>query len=136
MSTPETPPTGASEQEAPVCYLHTDREAHIRCQRCERRICPDCMRPAAVGFQCPTCVREGSKGTRSGRTAYGGQRSSNPALTSQVLIGINVVVFVLVLATCGGSGSVLSKLAFYAMHYADAWTGRGGRVLVWCERPA
>ena len=28
-----------------------------------------------------------------------------------------------------------SKLAFYAMHYADAWTGRGGRVLVWCRKP-
>lgn len=32
--------------------------------------------------------------------------------------------------------SVASKLAFYAMHYADAWTGRGNRVLVWCRRPA
>jgi 2-polyprenyl-3-methyl-5-hydroxy-6-metoxy-1,4-benzoquinol methylase len=32
--------------------------------------------------------------------------------------------------------SPLSKLAFYAMHYADAWTGRGGRVLVWCRKPA
>ncbi len=111
MSTPETPPTGASEQEAPVCYLHTDREAHIRCQRCERRICPDCMRPAAVGFQCPTCVREGSKGTRSGRTAYGGQRSSNPALTSQVLIGINVVVWVLILVTGWRSSELVDLLA-------------------------
>lgn len=31
--------------------------------------------------------------------------------------------------------SAMSKLAFYAMHYADIWTGRGGRVLVWCQRP-
>lgn len=31
--------------------------------------------------------------------------------------------------------SPLSKAAFYALHYADAWTGRGGRVLVWCRRP-
>ena len=30
--------------------------------------------------------------------------------------------------------SPLSKLAFYAMHYADAWTGRGNRVLVWCRK--
>jgi SAM-dependent methyltransferase len=28
-----------------------------------------------------------------------------------------------------------SKLVFYALHYADVWTGRGGRVLVWCEKP-
>lgn len=29
-----------------------------------------------------------------------------------------------------------SRLAFYALHYADAWTGRGGRVLVWARKPA
>jgi SAM-dependent methyltransferase len=29
----------------------------------------------------------------------------------------------------------LSRLAFYAMHYADAWTGRGNRVLIWCRKP-
>ena len=111
MSTPETPPTGASEQEAPVCYRHPDREAHIRCQRCERRICPDCMRPASVGFQCPSCVAEGGRSTRSARTSYGGRRSGNPALTSQVLIGINVLVWVLVLATGGRSSKLIDLLA-------------------------
>jgi membrane associated rhomboid family serine protease len=111
MSTPETPPTGASEQEAPVCYRHPDREAHIRCQRCNRPICPDCMRPAAVGFQCPECVREGAKGTRVGRTAYGGQRSGNPALTSQVLIAINVAVWVAILATGAGASTLVYRLA-------------------------
>ena len=29
-----------------------------------------------------------------------------------------------------------SKLAFYLLHYADEWTGRGGRLLVWCRKPA
>ena len=28
-----------------------------------------------------------------------------------------------------------SKLAFYALHYADVWTGRGNRLLVWCRAP-
>jgi 2-polyprenyl-3-methyl-5-hydroxy-6-metoxy-1,4-benzoquinol methylase len=32
--------------------------------------------------------------------------------------------------------SWLSRFAFYALHCADVWTGRGGRVLVWCRRPA
>jgi SAM-dependent methyltransferase len=29
-----------------------------------------------------------------------------------------------------------SRVACYLMHFADAWTGRGGRVLVWCRKPA
>jgi membrane associated rhomboid family serine protease len=119
VSTPETPPTGASEQEAPVCYRHTDREAHIRCQRCERRICPDCMRPASVGFQCPSCVRDGSKETRSGRTPYGGQPSANPALTSQVLIGINALLWLAITAT-GGARSHLFDL--FALLPTSAYT--------------
>ena len=62
----------------PTCYRHPGRETYIRCQRCDRPICPDCMRDAAVGFQCPTCVAEGAKSTRSGRTAYGGLRPDQP----------------------------------------------------------
>src|SRR3954447_19818958 len=108
MTDPTTPsaPAGVS-----TCYRHPDREAYIRCQRCERTICPDCMRPAAVGFQCPSCVKEGSRSTRSGRTAYGGQRPGNPALTSQVLIGINVLVWVLILVTGGRSSGLIDRLA-------------------------
>jgi len=69
------------------------------------------MRPAAVGFQCPSCVREGSRQTRSGRTAYGGRRSDDPALTSQVLIGINVLVWLAIIVTGRDSSSLLRVLA-------------------------
>jgi membrane associated rhomboid family serine protease len=69
------------------------------------------MRPAAVGFQCPACVQEGSRSTRSGRTAYGGRRSGNPALTSQVLIGINAAVWLLILATGGARSRLVDYLA-------------------------
>jgi len=27
-----------------------------------------------------------------------------------------------------------SKLVFYALHYADVWTGRGGRLLIWARK--
>jgi membrane associated rhomboid family serine protease len=111
MSTPGTPSAGASEQEVPVCYRHTDREAHIRCQRCNRPICPDCMQPASVGFQCPSCVREGSKGTRSARTAYGGQRSGDPTLTSKALVALNVAVWVAIVATGGSRSTLVDRLA-------------------------
>ncbi|WP_028643722.1 rhomboid family intramembrane serine protease [Nocardioides sp. URHA0020] len=93
----------------PTCYRHPGRESHIRCQRCDRPICPDCMRDAAVGFQCPQCVAEGAKSTRAGRTAYGGLRPTNASITSGVLIGINVAVWVALLAS-GGAGSRLLDL--------------------------
>ena len=64
------------------------------------------MHDAAVGFQCPTCIAEGRKSTRSGRTAYGGLRPGNPGLTSIVLIAINAAVWLLLLAT-GGQRSPL-----------------------------
>jgi membrane associated rhomboid family serine protease len=102
----QTPETGV-----PTCYRHPGRESYIRCQRCDRTICPDCMRDAAVGFQCPTCVAEGAKATRSGRTAYGGLRSGNPGLTSIVLIVSNVVVWLLLLASGGQRSELYAKLA-------------------------
>jgi membrane associated rhomboid family serine protease len=109
--TPGSPPTDTGDTGdtgAPVCYRHSGREAHIRCQRCNRPICPDCMRSAAVGFQCPSCVKEGSRSTRS---AYGGERSGNPALTSQVLIALNVLVWVAILATGGRASRLVDVLA-------------------------
>ena len=112
-----TPPVGGPggagsvPDAAPVCYRHTDRETWIRCQRCSRPICPDCMRSAAVGFQCPTCVKEGSRSTRQTRTPYGGQRVADPRLTSFVLIGINAAVWLLIVATGGANSRLFDTLA-------------------------
>lgn len=99
---PEQPPgTGPAGAEPATCYRHPDREAHIRCNRCERRICPDCMIPASVGFQCPECVREGNKGVREARTVFGGSVSGDPGVVSKILIAITVVAFVAQQAVSG-----------------------------------
>ena len=42
-----------------VCYRHPNRQSYVLCQRCGRTICPECQTQAAVGVQCPECVREG-----------------------------------------------------------------------------
>jgi membrane associated rhomboid family serine protease len=98
-------PAGSSQdaQSLPVCYRHPDRETGVRCTRCERPICPDCMVSASVGFQCPDCVRSGS-GTGHApdasrpRTIAGGTIAADPRLLTKILIGINVAVFLAVRA--------------------------------------
>lgn len=112
-----TPPVGGPEGTAnvpdvpPTCYRHPDRETWIRCQRCERPICPDCMTSASVGFQCPHCVKEGNRGSRRHKTPYGGKRAADPRLTSFVLIGLNVIVWLMIRANGGGRSTLVDKLA-------------------------
>jgi membrane associated rhomboid family serine protease len=59
------------------------------------------MIPASVGFQCPECVKEGNKSVRQARTVFGGRVTTDPGWVSKVLIGINVVAFVLQQAVSG-----------------------------------
>jgi membrane associated rhomboid family serine protease len=51
------------------------------------------MRPAAVGFQCPSCVAEGNRGVRAARTSFGGRLTDGTARVTYVLVGLNVAVF-------------------------------------------
>ncbi|MFI6608189.1 rhomboid family intramembrane serine protease [Streptomyces poriferorum] len=94
-----TPPV-----EGPVsCYRHPGRETAIRCTRCDRPICPDCMVSASVGFQCPDCVRQGAgtghhPAASRPRTIAGGAVAADPRLITKILLGINAAVFLAVLA--------------------------------------
>jgi len=97
---------------APRCYRHADRETWVSCTRCERPICPDCLRPASVGFQCPQCVAEGNASIRRPRTAYGGSVSERPGLVSVVLGVLSVVAFAITVITSPGgfTGNIGSRL--------------------------
>lgn len=80
--------------QAPACYRHPDRATYVRCTRCNRFICGECMRTAAVGHQCAECVNEGAKSIRAPRTQFGApMRSATPVVT-YALIACNVVMFV------------------------------------------
>ena len=95
----------------PVCYRHPGREAHIRCQRCDRPICPDCMRNASVGFQCPECVAEGRRTTRQVKRFTGARVGFRAAPVTYTLIAINVVVWALINLTGGYSSKLLELFA-------------------------
>jgi hypothetical protein len=40
------------------CYRHPTVETGLRCNRCNKFICPKCAQRSPVGFRCPECVRE------------------------------------------------------------------------------
>lgn len=109
-------------QSPPVCYRHPGRETGVRCTRCERPICSECMVSASVGFQCPECVR-GATGTGHApsasrpRTLAGGTVAADPRLLTKILIGINLAVFLLVQAR----PSVLSDLVLIAEWPPAPW---------------
>ncbi|MET7454410.1 rhomboid family intramembrane serine protease [Streptomyces sp. NPDC005574] len=82
-----------SEATVTTCYRHHGVESHVRCVRCDRYICPACMREASVGHQCVECVKEGARSVRRPRTAFGGRITAAPLVT-YVLIGLNVLAYV------------------------------------------
>ncbi|MFF9849280.1 rhomboid family intramembrane serine protease [Streptomyces litmocidini] len=83
------------------CYRHPEAETGIRCARCERPICTQCMISASVGFQCPECVRGGS-GTghaadaNQPRTLAGGRVAADERFVTKILIVINLALFIAV----------------------------------------
>ncbi|MFC6883588.1 MULTISPECIES: rhomboid family intramembrane serine protease [Actinomadura] len=100
MSTESSP---APETSVPTCYRHPGRETYVRCTRCDRYICPDCMRDAAVGHQCVECVAEGNRNVRRPRTPVGaavrgGGAAAVPVVTYS-LIGVCVLAYLAELAS-------------------------------------
>ncbi|WP_164493175.1 rhomboid family intramembrane serine protease, partial [Streptomyces sp. ADI96-02] len=119
------PGASGGGEAVPTCYRHPDRETGIRCTRCERPICTECMVSASVGFQCPECVREGSgtghhPAASRPRTLAGGSIAADPRLITKILIGVNLVVF-LVVAAAGTK--LLDDLTLVGRAWAPSPTG-------------
>ncbi len=97
-SVPDERGTGAT---VPTCFRHPGRETYVRCTRCERPICPDCMTSASVGFQCPECIAEGARTLRAPRTVAGGRMAAAEGRVTLTIAALIGVAFVLQLAVPG-----------------------------------
>ena len=91
----------ADEGEDWGCYRHPYEAAGVKCTRCDRPICPECMITAPVGFQCPECVR-GAAPARTYREIRRG--GAQQIVTTTALVAVNVAVFVLSI----GGGNIAS----------------------------
>ena len=95
MSTPDAP----QPVQTPMCYRHPDRPTYVRCTRCQRPVCPECMRSAAVGHQCVDCVNQGARTVPAARTQFGGVARTGAPILTYALIAVNVLMFVLQMAS-------------------------------------
>jgi membrane associated rhomboid family serine protease len=74
----------------------------VRCARCDRPVCTECMVHAPVGWQCPDCTQAGAKRSRqvpafthTSRNRTGVVGSTNPTPVVLGIVAVNVVFFVL-----------------------------------------
>ncbi len=96
-----------------VCYRHPDRATALRCTRCGRYICGDCMRTAAVGQHCADCAQQGAAEARRARPLVPGAATA-PVLTYG-LIALNVLAFIAQMSP----GQLESELVLWSPAVAD-----------------
>jgi hypothetical protein len=106
------------------CYRHPQTETGLRCNRCNKFICPKCAKRTPVGFRCPDCIRE-----QEDRYYSGGN--------SDYVIAA-VIAFPLSLIAAGLFTSILSGLGFFTLIIgfivAPAVTGAIAEAVRWGVR--
>lgn len=85
-------PVSGQPPELPGCVRHPDRPTGLRCVRCDRPSCHECLREASVGYQCVDCVSVGRRQVRSPRTVAGAAVGGR-AVVVPVLVAINLAVY-------------------------------------------
>jgi len=84
-----------------VCYRHPQTETGLRCNRCDKFICPKCAQRTPVGFRCPDCIREQEDKYYTG------------ANTDYVIAA--VIAFPLSLIIAGLFSTILSGFGFFML---------------------
>lgn len=127
--TSSSEPTAAAEGLA-FCYRHPLRETGVRCIRCGRPICPDCMRPASVGFHCPDDVKLAARSMPVVRIVAGAPARVARPLVSWSLIALNVAVYIGTVIGAGGRldhpAAATGNSIFHSWQLQPAAVARGG----------
>lgn len=110
-----TPGRGETHEPLPGCFRHPDRPTGLRCARCGRPACHECLRSAPVGFHCVDCIAQERRGAAArmpadagGAGTLAGVRSAlaqRPSVT-YALIALNVLAY---LITAVQAGSILDN---------------------------
>jgi membrane associated rhomboid family serine protease len=89
----------AETADVKYCYRHPDRETGLSCSECGRPICADCMTVAPVGLRCPEHSGRPQGVQKVTTAARRATFEGTGAIVTKALIGVNVGVFLLSLAT-------------------------------------
>lgn len=97
-----------------TCVRHPERPTGLRCTRCGRPACPDCLREASVGYQCVDCVREGRRSAPRQPVTVAGAALGNRLVVVPALIVINVLVYLVTVVQAGSVGGNAGAELFLA----------------------
>jgi membrane associated rhomboid family serine protease len=106
------------------CYRHPDRETGLSCSECGRPICTDCMTVAPVGLRCPDHASQRRQPAEVARTtARTVALSAKNAYVTQVLIALNVIVYIATVVQGSGindpGGEIFTKGLLFGPSVAD-----------------
>jgi membrane associated rhomboid family serine protease len=96
--------------ERTVCYRHPKVETGLSCTSCERPICPDCLVQGPVGHRCPECAGVAAGPKKTVRRVQRASERAPVGIVTNVLIGLNVAVFIAQLASGSGLQSLSGRL--------------------------
>ena len=125
MSDPYGPPQDNGGERQPAtppaaCPRHPEQVTYLRCSRCGRPVCTECMVPAAVGFQCRECVSTGARETRRIRTVLGGRPTASTTVTT-TLIALSVMAFLFQTSVGLGASATRFGMVPAGIALADQW---------------
>ena len=76
----------------PACYWHADRQTRLSCSRCGRPVCVDCVRPGAVGQQCPECAKPAGRNQVITAQQIRQRRATDGAPVTTAILGVTVAI--------------------------------------------